>query len=285
MIDGALVLEGGSLRCLFTSGVLDVMLENGIEMSYVNGISAGSMCGLNYVSRQIGRMKKINMEYIHDDRYISFRKMLKSREVFNLDFLLGELSKELIPFDFEAFENSPQRYETAATSCKTGKTVFFEKGVCSDIFAAVKASASMPLLSKMVTVEGEKYLDGCVSLPIAYERAIEQGYEKVVLVLTREDGYRKKPLKSFKRKGYEHYFGPLPEFLDALLTAPDRYNRMQEEIDQLEKDGRIFVIRPFEPVKVSRLERNKHKLEALYGEGRRVCEDRLEALKDYLEIK
>ena len=132
MIDGALVLEGGSLRSMFTSGVLDVMLEQEIELSYVNGVSAGSMCGLNYISKQVGRTLKVNTEYLHDKRYMSFRNMIKNRLIFNFDFLFGELSTELIPFDFEGFEQSPQRFEVVATRCKTGQPVFFEKGVCTD---------------------------------------------------------------------------------------------------------------------------------------------------------
>ena len=140
MIEGALVLEGGSLRSMFTSGVLDVMMEQGIELSYVNGVSAGSMCGMNYLSKQVGRTLQVNTEYLHDKRYMSFRNMLKNRLIFNFDFLFGELSTELVPFDFETFENSSQKFEVVATRCRTGQPVFFEKGVCTDMYAAVQAS-------------------------------------------------------------------------------------------------------------------------------------------------
>ena len=282
MTEGALVLEGGSLRCLFTSGVTDTLIEQDIELSYVNGVSAGSMCGMNYVSKQVGRTRKINIEYVRDKRYLSFRNMMKNRLIFNFEFLFGELSQNLVPFDYEAFEQSPQRFVAVATRCRTGKPEYFEKGRCSDIISAVQASSSMPVLSKMIVVDGKKYLDGGVSMPIAYQKAIDEGYEKVVVVLTRERGYRKTPVGSWMQKAYDRYFGPLPEFLDALNAIPERYNRMQEEIDELEAAGRIFVIRPENPVLVSRVEKDVRKLEALYQEGRRTAEQALPALKEYL---
>ena len=269
---------------MFTSGVLDVMMEQGIELSYVNGVSAGSMCGMNYLSKQVGRTLQVNTEYLHDKRYMSFRNMLKNRLIFNFDFLFGELSTELVPFDFETFENSPQKFEVVATRCRTGQPVFFEKGVCTDMYAAVQASCSMPVLSRMITVEGRKYLDGGISLPIAYKRAMELGYEKVVVVLTRQHGYRKKPVDRLTKRGYDRYFEPLPELRAALEEVPERYNRMQEEMDELEADGKLFIIRPEFPVMVSRVEQDAEKLKALYAEGRRIGEERLEALREYLGI-
>lgn len=285
MTEGALVLEGGSLRALFTAGVLDLMTEEGIELSYVNGVSAGSMCGMNYVTKQVGRTRRVTTEYLHDKRYISFRNLLKNRLIFNFDFLFGELSRDLIPFDFEGFEQSPQKFEAVATRCKTGKPVFFEKGVCTDMMAAIQASCSMPVLSRMITVEGKKYLDGGISLPIAYQRALDLGYEKVVVVLTRDHGYRKKPMDLLTRRCYERYFAPLPRLQEALFEVPERYNRMQEEMDRLEAEGKLFIIRPQSPVLVSRVEQDVKKLEDLYEEGRRVSKELLPKLKEYLDIK
>lgn len=282
MTEGALVLEGGSLRSVFTAGVLDVMLEKELEFSYVNGVSAGTMAGMNYLSRQKGRMLEINQEYLHDKRYMGFESLIKNRLVFNFDFVFGELSHELLPFDYDRFFKSPQRFEVVATRCKTGKPEFFEKDSCPEILQAIQASGSMPVLSRMVTVNHKKYLDGGISLPIAYRRAMDLGYDKVVLILTRHEGYRKKPLSHLKRRAYEHYFRPLPRLLQALYEVPERYNRMQEEIKDLETKGRLFVLRPEKPVEVSRLEQNYKKLEALYLEGRQVGEKKMEALMEYL---
>lgn len=282
MIEAALVLEGGSLRGLFTSGILDVMVEQKIEVSYVNGVSAGSMNGMNYISRQTGRTLEINRKYLHDKRYISFENMVKNRQIFNFDFLFGELSTELVPFDYDTFYHSPQKFEVTATRCRTGQPEYFEKSECKDMVAAVKASSSMPLLSKMIEVDGKKYLDGGVSMPIAYRRAMDLGYEKVALILTRHHGYRKPPLSPLMKRAYAHYFAPLPGLLQSLYDVPERYNRMQEEIDELEEQGKIFVIRPEFPVTVSRVERDLRKLEQLYEEGRRVAEEQLPRLLEYL---
>lgn len=282
MVEGALVLEGGSLRCQFTAGVLDVFLEEGILFSYVAGVSAGSMCAMSYISGQAGRTRDINLRFLHDKRYLSFRNMVKNRQVFNFDFVFGELSRSLVPFDWEAFCASPQRFVAVATRCRTGKPEYFEKGICKDMAAAVAASSSMPLLSKMVLVEGKKYLDGGLSMPIPYERAMKEDYEKVVLVLSRDKDYRKPPESRLSRMAYDRYFKPLKELRASISQIPERYNRMQEEIGQLEEEGRIFVIRPSKPVEVSRLERDEKKLEALYQEGRRAGRERLGELRRYL---
>ena len=284
MTEGALVLEGGSLRGVFTAGVLDVFMEQGIEMSYVNGVSAGSMSGMSYVSKQIGRTIKVDLDYVNDKRFLSFRNLVEKRSIFNFDFLFGELSNTLVPFDYDTFYKSEQIFEVIATRCKTGKPEYFEKSRCNNFIDAVKASSSIPILSRMITVEGKKYLDGGCSMPVAYQRAIDLGYEKIVLVLTREPGYRKPPLDKWTKKGYERYFAPLPRFLKALEDVPERYNRMQEEIDRLEKEGRIYVIRPDHHVTVQRTEQDKRKLEALYQEGRRLALEHMDSLKAYLKL-
>lgn len=285
MTESALVLEGGSLRGLFTAGVLDVFVESGIECSYVNGVSAGSTNAMNYISKQTGRLLDINRQYLHDKRYMSFENMVKNRQIFNFDFMFGELSKKLIPYDYDAFYSSLQKFEVVATRCRTGRPEYFEKSTCKDMVAAVMASSSMPILSRMIEVEGKKYLDGGVSMPIAYQRALDLGYQKVVLVLTRHHGYQKPPMSPLTRRAYARYFAPLPELQEALYDVPDRYNRMQKEIDELEAEGRIFVIRPEFPVTVSRVERDLRKLEALYEEGRRVASGQLSKLCSYLEIQ
>ena len=285
MTDAALVLEGGALRGVFSAGVTDVFLEKNLEFAYVNGVSAGTMCGMNYIAKQAGRMFRINMEYLHDRRYMNLnpRHILSKREIFSFDFVFGELSDKLVPFNYEAFGRSPQRFEVVATRCKTGQPEFFEKGKCADICKAVIASSSMPVFSRMAEVDGKKYLDGGISLPIAYERAMEQGYEKVVLILTREEGYRKKTMSPMQKRAFDRYFEPLPELRASIYEIPYRYNRMQEEIGELERQGKIFVLRPRSHVTVSRTERDPRKLAALYEEGRSVAEEKLERLLEYLK--
>ena len=284
MTEGALVLEGGSLRGLFTAGVLDVLMERGIAFSYINGVSAGAMNALSYISGQPGRTLRVDLDYLHDKRFMSFRNLIKNREIFSFSFLFGELSETLVPFDYDAFYASPQEFEAVATRCKTGKPEYFSNKTCPEILQAVQASSSIPVLSHMVAVEGKKYLDGGVSMPVAYQRAFDKGFDKAVVVLTRHHGFRKKPADRWSDKAFHRYFAPLPEFLEAVEEIPDRYNRMQEEMDALEAEGKLFILRPKEPVMVSRFERDKLKLQKLYGDGRHVMEEQLEAMCDFLGI-
>lgn len=186
------------------------------------------------------------------------------------------------PLTTTRFTAPPQRFEVVATRCRTGKAEFFDKSSCPEMIQAVRASGSIPMLSRMVKVNHKNYLDGGVSLPIAYQRAFDLGYEKVVLVLTRHRGYRKKETDSLTQKAYERYFKPLPELRESLRQVPERYNRMQAEIDRLNEEGRVFIIRPEYPVEVSRFEQDVRKLEKLYDEGVRIAEAQMDALKKFL---
>ena len=285
LLKGAMCLEGGSLRGLFTAGVLDALLDNEVYIEYVNGVSAGSMNGMNYISRQRGRSKRINLKYLHDKRYISYKNMFKSRQIFNFDFLFDDISNKYDIFDWESFNDKAKKYEVVATDVITGESRFFDKNNCSDIISAVKASASMPVMSKMIDVEGRKYLDGGISTPIAYKRAFDVGYSKAIVVLTREEGYRKKPVNKINESIYKRYFKPLPNLVEKLMTVPERYNKMQEEMEELAKEGKLLIIRPQNKVTVQRLEHNSVKLEKLYNEGYEEGLKNIENIKNFITLK
>lgn len=277
-------MEGGSLRCLFTAGVVDVMMEHGIELSYVIGVSAGSLTGVNYVSKQIGRTADVNLTFVNDKRYLGMRTLVKNHMIFNFDFLFGEISDTLIPLDREEFMNSPQRFVCVATNVETGEPEYFERGKCGDIYGALRASCSMPLMSKMVDIGGKRYLDGGFTMAVPYRKAIDEGYEKVVVITTRQHGYRKLPVSRSMGRLYMTRYRKYPNLVKALMNTPRMYAKQMWEIDALEKEGRIFVIRPQEPITVSRVEKDVNKLKDLYQCGRAVGEQRLEELKKYLEI-
>ena len=285
LLKGAMCLEGGSLRGLFTAGVLDALLYNEVYIEYVNGVSAGSMNGMNYISRQRGRSKRINLKYLHDKRYISYKNMFKSRQIFNFDFLFNDISNKYDIFDWESFNDKAKKYEVVATDVITGESKFFDKNICSDIISAVKASASMPVMSKMIDVEGRKYLDGGISTSIAYKRAFDVGYSKAIVVLTREEGYRKKPVNKINESIYKRYFKPLPNLVEKLMTVPERYNKMQEEMEELAKEGKLLIIRPQNKVTVQRLEHSSVKLEKLYNEGYEVGSKNIENIKKFIALK
>lgn len=279
----ALALEGGSLRCLFSAGVTDLMMEKGLKWDSVIGVSAGALTGVNIVAEQKGRTAAVNLGYVNDPRYMGFRSLVKNRSIFNFDFLFGELSDTLLPLDRETFINSKTRYTAVATSCLDGGVRYYEKSEVKDIYPAIRASASLPLLAPMVTVEGEPCLDGGLSVSIPYQRPIDEGCEKVVVVTTREHGYRKEPVSRSMARVYARFYRKYPELVRAILNVPRHYNAEMDEIDRLEAEGRIFVIRPKEPVTVSRTEKDVAKLQALYNEGQEVCRMVMPRLLEYLE--
>jgi Predicted esterase of the alpha-beta hydrolase superfamily len=286
MHKGALVLEGGSLRAMFTAGVLDVLMDGHIWFEYANGVSAGSLCGYGYVARQSGRSRQINETFCGDRRFLGLSNLLRSGGVFNFDFLFGDVCDALYPLDRETFSRSPQKFEAVATDCLTGKPAFFEKGDYSpeEFLTACRASSSMPGLSEIVRLRDVPYLDGGCSCPIAFQRAIDLGYEKVVVVLTRPYGYRKKPYnRPVMDRSFDRLYSRYPALCASLHEMPRRYNRMLGELEALEREGRVFILRPDKPVVVGRLERDAQKLEDLYQDGRRVMLEHLDELMLYLD--
>ena len=278
----ALALEGGSLRCMFSAGAVDVMMEHGLWADGVFGVSAGAMTGVNYTSGQIGRTAEVNLGYVNDKRYLGLGNLIFKKSIFNFDFLFGEISNELVPLDREAFAKSPMAFTAVATDCRTGRPVFWEKSACQDIYGAIRASASMPLLAPIGEVEGVPCVDGGASNSIPYQRPIDEGYDKVVVITTREHGYRKPPTPRALANLYAKYYKRYPSLVRSLLETPRRYARELDELDRLETQGKVFVLRPPEPVTVSRTEKDVKKLRALYAQGRQVCQERWEDLEHYL---
>ena len=283
MVRKALALEGGSLRCMFTAGAVDVMMERGLEFEGVFGVSAGALTGINYVSRQVGRTARVNLEFVNDKRYLGVRNLILHHSLFNFDFMFGEVSDTLIPLDRKTIRENPCQFTAIATDCLTGQPRFFEKSATPDIYAAIRASASMPMLSPMVQVEGTPCLDGGVSLSIPYERPLEEGYGKVVVVTTREHGYRKPGVSPTMGRLYARAYRKYPQLVRALMNVPYRYGKELDELDRLEAHGEVFVLRPPKPVTVSRAEKDTKKLQALYEEGRAACLAQWEALAAYLK--
>lgn len=284
MIKAALVLEGGALRGMYTSGVLDTFLKNNMEFECVAGVSAGALNAMSYISKQPGRSAKINLEYCDDPRYIGRKAFIKNKGIIGYDYLFGDISENKVPFDYKSFENTNQRFIIVTTNCEKAETEYLEKSNCNDLFKAAQASSSMPLASAMVEINNNYYLDGAVTTSIPVKWALEQGYEKVVVVLTRDKTYRKPMLSNKMKKLYKLAYHKYPKLIEKLNTMPERYNKLQDEIIDLEKEGKIFIIRPEKEVTVSRLEKDKEKLENLYKEGIAETEKNLDALKEYLEI-
>ena len=277
-----LVLEGGAMRGIYTAGVLDVFLENGVEADMLMGVSAGACFGCNYISGQRERTLRYNIKYAKDPRYCSFRSLLKTGDIYGYEFCYHELPEKLDPFDFEAFRSSKKEFYVVATSVETGKAVYkkLEKMDREDM-EWVRASASMPMVSNNVVIEGQKYLDGGIADSIPVEAAMNLGFEKNIVILTRQEGFQKKPeaMYPLEKIRYRKY----PEFLNTLAHRHEEYNRELLVCDELEKAGKALVIRPSEQPAAGRIEHDTAKLTATYMLGRKDAENALERVKAFLK--
>lgn len=282
VVPGCMVLEGGAFRGLYGEGVLDFLMQQGINLQCTIGVSAGAMNGFHYVSGQIGRSARVNLGLRHDPRYVGRAARKNNQGIIGFDYIYGEYEKT-DPFNYERFESPERRFIAVATNVGNGQTVYFEKGVCKDIRQAIRASASMPYLSKPVPIEGIYCLDGGCSVKIPFRWALEQDFEKVVVIRTRQKEYRRKE-KSMETRLANLVYRRYPDFVRQLKTGPARANADCDEIDRLEEEGRMFVISPSEPVTISRIEGDMEKLGALYYLGRRDAERLLPDLKKYLNI-
>lgn len=279
----ALLLEGGSLRGLYTAGALDTLMEENLYFPAVAGVSAGALNGVNYLAHQPGRSASINLRYRRDPRYFGLMAAVKGGSLFGLNFMLRDIPQS-VPFDSDTFYHGGQRMVAVATCVETGKPAYFEKGKTDfDFLEAVRASASLPLVSAPVRIGRNRYLDGGCSCPIPLHWAQKEGFEKTVIITTRHKGFRKSLPGQRMVNLYDDFYGDKTLFLATLLTQEVRYNALMEEIDALEEAGKLFVLRPAEPIEIGRFEKNTEKLLALYNRGRREMREQLPALRAYLE--
>ncbi len=263
--NAGLVLEGGGMRGVFTCGVLDYFMDHNIRFPYTIGVSAGACNGLSYLSNQRGRARYSNIELLEQYHYIGLKHLLKKKNIMDFDLLFREFPEQIIPYDYETYFASSQRYVMVTTNCLTGHANYFEEKRNKDrVIAIVRASSSLPYVCPVTYVDGIPMLDGGIADSIPVKRAMEDGFEKLVVVLTRNRGYRKS-LKDVKvpRFIYKRY----PRLRVALSNRGKLYNRQLEWVEKLEEEGRIVVIRPQKPVLVDRIEKDIKKLTDLYEEG------------------
>ena len=315
LVEGCLVVEGGAFRGLHTQGFLDVMMENGLNLSCVIGVSAGALAGANYVSGQIGRSARTNIAFRHDSRYIGAKSLLHSHSILDVGFLT-ENRGILEPLDRARFDRPDRRYVAVATNCETGEATYFEKGRCSDILLAARASATMPFISPAVMIDGVPYLDGGCSDAIPYRWALAQGYEKIVVLRTRDKAFRDKgrvlrradalaetyvkrklpgagrvyraypafaeQLSRRERSAVNRIYRRYPALAAAFMDSYRRYNEACDELEQLHETGRLLHVCPSRPIEVGTIEGDVTKLRDLYLQGRQDCLDLLPAMRKYL---
>ena len=281
----ALVLQGGGTRGAFTSGVLDVFMENGLRFSYVIGTSAGALNGFNYVSGDIGRGKKVCTEILFDPKFCSFRNRIFRGGAFNFTYLFHTLPQTTLPFNSAAYNASTCRFFCVATSLSTGQVTYFQKGVCNEFYKALAASSSLPLISKPVTVLGEKYLDGGVVCPVPYQKPLDDGFEKLVMVMTRPRGYRRRKMSLKLRFAGWLFYHRKREFMKSYRITNSFYDQAYIDAERLENEGKALVIYPPEHIHVGRIEKRAENIEALYQAGRECALARLDEIKAYVEEK
>ena len=279
-----LILEGGAMRGLFTAGVLDVLMENKIAFDGVIGVSAGAAFGCNFKSGQIGRAVRYNVRFCRDKRYCGLGSLLKTGDIFNTDFCYGEVPLKLDPFDFDAFEKDPTDFYVVCTDVETGQALCHRYTGWDDHgFDWIRASASMPLVSRMVEIEGRKLLDGGIADSIPASCFESMGYTRNVVILTQPEGYRKKknPALPLVRRKYRAY----PKLVEAMERRHLVYNEELDYVAKAKAEGRMFVIQPEAALAVRRIEKNPEKLRAAYEEGRKTAIRQREALSEFLGQK
>lgn len=275
-----LVLEGGGLRGIFTAGVLDFFLEKNIEFDGCIGVSAGSCHACSYLSKQYKRAFNVSVDYLDDKRYCSMHSLITTGDLFGVDFVYGEIPNKLNPIDNEAFMKSRTRFQAVITNCRTGEAEYPDVKDFRTDTVYIRASSSLPFLSKMVKINGELYLDGGVSDSIPIKKSIENGNTKNIIIMTRDKKYRKKQSKLGKISAirYKKY----PKFVELMNTRFSRYNEILEYIYELERQGKVFIIQPETPLNLGRIEKNREKLTNVYNIGYKEAEKRYSAMMEYL---
>ena len=281
MKKNGLVLEGGAMRGMFTAGVTDVMMEHGITFDGIVGVSAGAAFGVNYKSGQIGRAIRYNERFCQDKRYCSIRNIFRDGNLYSKDFCYKEVPLVHDPFDFEAFEANPTEFHLVCTDVVTGKPVYHVfKGRDDHEFDWIRASASMPLVSQLVEIDGLKLLDGGISdaIPLQYFESL--GYTRNVVILTQHAEYDKKESVAmpFIRFLYRKY----PALVQAMEVRHLMYNAQRDYVNRQEAAGKALVIRPAFPLPVSRVEKNPARLREAYNIGRATAEKRMDDIRNYL---
>ena len=274
----ALVLEGGAMRGLYTAGVLDVFMKNDIKADAIFAVSAGALFGINYKSGQIGRALRYNLKYAHDRRYMGLYSLITTGDVMNRDFCFNKLVYELDPWDFKAYNNSDVKFYAVVTNVETGKPEYIEIKDAKDDLEYLRASGSMPFVSNLVEINGNKYLDGAVSDPIPLKKAIDMGYGKIIVIQTRPADYIKS--KSWLPFGW--VYRKYPNFVKTAKDSYINYNEILSLIKKYENDGEILALRPSKKIKMRRVEKDLSKLQAIYDVGVKDCNDNLQKIKEYI---
>ncbi len=275
-----LILEGGGLRAIYTAGVLDCFLKNNIKVDAVIGVSAGALFGINYLSKQQGRVIRYTLENANNKDYMGISSWIKTGNIMNKDFCFNKLIYETDPFDFKTFNKSKIEFYVTVTNVETGKAEYKRINDIEEDMEYLRASGSMPIVSKIVKVNGKKYLDGGISDSVPIKWGLKNGYKRIIIVETRPKTYRKKKSKLLP---YKILYKDYPRLVKTVKERYNIYNKTKTYIEALEEENRVFVIRPTEYIKIKRIENNKDKIQEMYRLGLKDANERLKELKKYMK--
>lgn len=276
----ALILEGGAMRGMYTAGALDVLMKNNVETDCCYGVSAGALFGINYKSKNIGRVIRYNLKYGGNPENMGWKSLLKTGNLMHKEFWFDDIPFKLDPMDTETYKNCKTEFFAVVTNMITGKAEYksiydLKEEKCMEY---LRASGSLPFLSKPVEVDNTPYLDGGVADSIPVKKALEDGCDKVIVILTRPEDYR----KSGDIHGAEIFYKNYPNFAKTLNNRNKMYNEQCDYIEQLENEGKILVLRPSEHIDVKRTEKDKEKLQRMYDLGVKDCSEKLEEIIEFL---
>ena len=274
-----LVLEGGAMRGMFTAGVLDVFLDEQIHIDGIVSVSAGALFGVNFPSKQKGRVLRYNKKYLNDKRYMGWHSLFTTGNIVNKDFAFYQLPFELDVFDQAAFARSGIDFYTVLTNVESGEAEYVKIHDAFEQMETLRATSAMPFVSKMVEIDGKKYLDGGIADSIPLRFCQQLGYDKIIVILTRPLDYRKTPTNSLI---FNAFYRRYPKLVERLTNRYVDYNRAVEDVIRLNEQGEIFVIRPSVTLPIRRIEKDVAKVQAMYDLGVRDGQDILPALKAYL---
>lgn len=281
MFNTGLVLEGGGMRGVYTAGVLDFFIDKDIWFKDCCAVSAGAGNACSYLSRQRGRALSVNVDYLEDKRYCGLHSLLKTGDLFGADMIYNVIPNQLNPIDYEAFRQNESRLFAVVTNCRTGKAEYIPIRDLRTDLIYVRASASLPMVSRIVKIDGKEYLDGGVADSIPLKRSIDMGNRFNVVILTRDKTYKKQPggfMPAIHLK-YRKY----PALVKQIGRRFIHYNQTLDLIEQEQQKGRAFVIRPKAPVTIGRAEKDREKLRALYEDGYRDAQESYSEMMDFLE--
>lgn len=279
-----LLLEGGAMRGLFTAGVIDTLMENNIIVDTVIGVSAGALFGMNYKSHQVGRVLRYNKKFCKNKNFTGFYSLLTTGNIMNKEFCFDKLVNELDPFDFETFKNSNINFYVAITNMNSGKAEYKKLDDLKKIdqMETLRASGSMPYVSKPVIINNDKYLDGAIADSIPIDKILEMDLDKIIVILTRSSTYRKKKGNKLIPK---LYYKKYPNFINAINSRYLKYNEELDKVHSLEKEGKVFVVRPSKVVDIKRTEKDPKKIQEMYDLGVSDMKNNLSNLMNYLDNK